>query len=671
MPESTNFGLPFLEAGQAQKHVTLNEALRILDAAIHLSVSAISASAPVTPEEGERHIVAAGASGAFSSHENSIATFEDGAWRFLPPRTGWRAWVEAEDILYVFDGEEWRDLRDLSVELDDVMRLGVNTTSEGENRLAVRSNAALVCAIEDVDGGSGDVRLQLSKEGSANTASVFFSTDFGGRAEFGLVGGEDFKLKVSADGDSWVEALVVSAASGLVALPLGADLRGSAALSGDISPSQITANQNDYNPSGLANASVLRLSSDASRNITGLQGGSDGRIVILLNIGGNDLVLLSESASSSAVNRFALYADITLAANQAAILQYDAGASRWRALASPAVSSGGGAGGTADQELLNAQTSLALSDALNCAQFFGDSGNRVADSFDALTYVDAAGASNLDTSVAGLLKPALSGGQLYTNTGGDGNRTGLGWTLATGITWSASFSNHLIDGTTSNQLYPNPDSQSVTGVAIWSLDMGSGNAKVITELKILNSASGSNAGTHKIQASNNRSAWTDVSSSFGFNQGTATNTVTLDLINNTAYRHYRMIGVSGTIRHFHINELQFKIGDPSTTSNMTVSSAAFSAASQPAAIRAVLRAKFIDAVAVNTDLTVEVSRDDGTTWTAGTLTDKFTVPGISHHILDTGDISVSGQPSGTSIKWRIKSLNSKNLEIHDAYLHWS
>ena len=46
MPESNQLGLPFLEAGQAQKHVTHNEALRVLDAIVQLSVAAISASAP-------------------------------------------------------------------------------------------------------------------------------------------------------------------------------------------------------------------------------------------------------------------------------------------------------------------------------------------------------------------------------------------------------------------------------------------------------------------------------------------------------------------------------------------------------------------------------------------------------------------------------------------------
>ncbi|WP_204308203.1 hypothetical protein, partial [Klebsiella aerogenes] len=62
------------------------------------------------------------------------------------------------------------------------------------------------------------------------------------------------------------------------------DFAASLQLSGDISPTQITANQNDYAPTGHATASTLRLSSDASRNVTGLAGGADGRIVIIHNV---------------------------------------------------------------------------------------------------------------------------------------------------------------------------------------------------------------------------------------------------------------------------------------------------------------------------------------------------------------------------------------------------
>jgi hypothetical protein len=116
---------------------------------------------------------------------------------------------------------------------------------------------------------------------------------------------------------------------------------GSFALVDDITPSQITSDQNDYNPTGLSTASTLRLSSDASRNITGLQGGADGRILFIHNVGSNNIVLKDESASSSAANRFALTADVTLSADAVAVLQYDSTSSRWRC-----VSGGGGGSGT-------------------------------------------------------------------------------------------------------------------------------------------------------------------------------------------------------------------------------------------------------------------------------------------------------------------------------------
>jgi len=104
---------------------------------------------------------------------------------------------------------------------------------------------------------------------------------------------------------------------------------------GDISPSQITANQNNYDPTGLSAASVLRLSTDASRDITGLAGGADGRLIIIHNVGSFNIVLKDESASSSAGNRFALSADVTLAPDNVAALQYDSTSSRWRAVSSP------------------------------------------------------------------------------------------------------------------------------------------------------------------------------------------------------------------------------------------------------------------------------------------------------------------------------------------------
>lgn len=99
---------------------------------------------------------------------------------------------------------------------------------------------------------------------------------------------------------------------------------------GTITPSQITSNQNDYSPTDNATAAVLRLSTDASRNITGLANGVGGRLVLVDNVGSFPIVLKDDDAASTAANRFALDADYTIAATTSVLLRYDATASRWR-----------------------------------------------------------------------------------------------------------------------------------------------------------------------------------------------------------------------------------------------------------------------------------------------------------------------------------------------------
>jgi len=108
------------------------------------------------------------------------------------------------------------------------------------------------------------------------------------------------------------------------------------ALTGDITPSTLSGDVNDYDPTGWSTASVIRLESGSPsvRTITGLAGGADGRVAILINKGATfNVNLASESASSSAANRFSLGSSaFQLAPGRAIALIYDATASRWRPL---------------------------------------------------------------------------------------------------------------------------------------------------------------------------------------------------------------------------------------------------------------------------------------------------------------------------------------------------
>ena len=102
-------------------------------------------------------------------------------------------------------------------------------------------------------------------------------------------------------------------------------------LSGVISPAQITADQNNYAPTGLATANQLRISGNAIRNITGLSATAN-QILLIHNIGTFDIILKDESSSSTAANRFALNSDLTLKADQSVMVWYDNTTTRWRTL---------------------------------------------------------------------------------------------------------------------------------------------------------------------------------------------------------------------------------------------------------------------------------------------------------------------------------------------------
>ena len=218
MQTTSNLSLPFIMPAQAQKHVTHNDALLMLDALVQLSVASRQLSAPPEdPEAGERHIVAGGASAGWTGvPEGHVAAFQDGAWRIFAPQTGWMAWIADEGEALVFDGEAWSPFG--GTEINPAAMVGVNASADETNRLAVKSDAVLL-SHDDVTPGNGGIQLKLNKAAPGDTASVIYQTGWSGRAEFGTSGDDDFHIKVSANGDDWHEALVIEAASGAVSLP--------------------------------------------------------------------------------------------------------------------------------------------------------------------------------------------------------------------------------------------------------------------------------------------------------------------------------------------------------------------------------------------------------------------------------------------------------------------
>lgn len=105
-------GLDYLMPEQAQKHVTVNDALRRLDGLVQLSVKTRKQSAPPeTPQNGDRYLIAAPASGAWQNHDGAVALYEDSGWAFAAPQPGWRLWDEAEEALLVLTSTGWQPVQ--------------------------------------------------------------------------------------------------------------------------------------------------------------------------------------------------------------------------------------------------------------------------------------------------------------------------------------------------------------------------------------------------------------------------------------------------------------------------------------------------------------------------------------------------------------------------------
>jgi hypothetical protein len=189
---------------------------------VQLSVKDRHLSAPPgSPAEGDRYIVAAGSTGAWAGHEGQIAYRSGGAWAFHAPREGWRAWADDENALLVFDGFAWVDFTAAITALQNLALLGVGTTADATNPFAAKLNKALWTAKTLAEGGDGDLRYTMNKEAAADVLSLLMQSGSSGRAEIGLIGSDDFGLKVSANGSSWVTAMSVDKDNGFVALSGG------------------------------------------------------------------------------------------------------------------------------------------------------------------------------------------------------------------------------------------------------------------------------------------------------------------------------------------------------------------------------------------------------------------------------------------------------------------
>jgi hypothetical protein len=105
MDATRRLGLPHILASQAQKEVTHNEALELIDILLHALVFSVENNPP-SAVAGDCYIVGTEPTDVWKDRINSVAYYR-GDWNFIQAFEGLTIWVRKEQCHYVYNGNKW------------------------------------------------------------------------------------------------------------------------------------------------------------------------------------------------------------------------------------------------------------------------------------------------------------------------------------------------------------------------------------------------------------------------------------------------------------------------------------------------------------------------------------------------------------------------------------
>lgn len=301
------------------------------------------------------------------------------------------------------------------------------------------------------------------------------------------------------------------------------------------------------------------------------------------------------------------------------------------------------------------------------ALFFGPDGSALHDSYEATTYVDLASSSNIDTGTPGKIttvtpstSPIIQ--DMSNNTTPSPQVASAKSTFAYGgggAAWNAFDQNNATG-------WLNVESGSPDFPTWLKIDMGTGVevGSFTVRSRDTNSVTYNGFPTDfELQGSDNDADWTTVHSETGLSWSNA-ETKTFNLASSATYRYWRWYITDASTDPALIAEAQ--LFPPATPDDATLVSKGILADAVPATMRCA--AALTTDGTINTDVIMSVSRDDGVTWSAVTLTDKYE-QSDGYTIYDTGNVDVSGQPSGSTLRYRIVTDNGATLDV-DGVAMW-
>ena len=176
MTETSRLSLPLVAPSQAQKHVTVNEALLRLDALSQLVLASVTETTPPSgPPEGSVYHVPVGGVNDWAGSEGALAIYQAGGWVFVPPLPGWQGFVADAGFFAIWTGAAWEpvglgtapsgsgmSLR--SIEIDHAVQSGANSTTS--SFLPAGSLVLAITGIVTAEITGGAASFQLGVAGS-------------------------------------------------------------------------------------------------------------------------------------------------------------------------------------------------------------------------------------------------------------------------------------------------------------------------------------------------------------------------------------------------------------------------------------------------------------------------------------------------------------------------
>lgn len=105
---TTRLKMPLITEAQAQKHITHNEALYMLDVFVNgVLKSVTTATPPATPTEGDAYFLPAGTTDIWAPYVGFIAHYVNGQWYFYETPSNIVLYIEDQASDMRYDGAEW------------------------------------------------------------------------------------------------------------------------------------------------------------------------------------------------------------------------------------------------------------------------------------------------------------------------------------------------------------------------------------------------------------------------------------------------------------------------------------------------------------------------------------------------------------------------------------